>query len=142
MDTTTGMPRSAPVGAFILRVCLGLVYLGHSVVIKVMVLTLPGTVEWFESLGYPVFLVYVVLAIEVVAGLALVLGVYARWAALAVIPVAVGATCTHLNTASILRGERVGWEYPMLLVVLSLVQFLIGDGAFALRPRRTGDRAK
>jgi putative oxidoreductase len=28
-----------------------------------------------------------------------------------------------------------GWEYPAFLIVASLVQWLVGDGAYALRSR-------
>ncbi|NLS20709.1 hypothetical protein HGP16_29835 [Rhizobium sp. P40RR-XXII] len=27
-----------------------------------------------------------------------------------------------------------GWEYPAYLIVLSIAQFLLGDGRFAMRP--------
>lgn len=85
-------------------------------------------------MGYPAALLYVVLVVEIIAGLALLLGVYTRWAALAVIPVVVGAAWSHIDAGTVLREGAVGWEYPMLLIALSLVQFLIGDGAFALCP--------
>jgi hypothetical protein len=34
-----------------------------------------------------------------------------------------------------------GWEYPAFLIVVSIVQFLLGDGAYALAPSKTSDGA-
>jgi len=44
----------------------------------------------------PPDLAYVVFTLEVLGGIALVLGVETRWAALAVVPVLAGATWAHL----------------------------------------------
>ena len=44
------------VGTFILRVALGSVLLAHSVYLKLIVFTLPGTAQFFASIGLPGFL--------------------------------------------------------------------------------------
>ena len=38
---------------FLLRVSLGVMYLAHSLVLKLMVFTLPGTAQFFETIGFP-----------------------------------------------------------------------------------------
>lgn len=87
-----------------------------------------GTAGFFESIGFPGFLAYPVMAFEVIGGLMLVLGLYARWvAALAVVQLFVAAT-VHFGNAN------VGWEYPIYLSVTALVVALLGDGAFAAKP--------
>jgi len=45
--------RTAPYGALVLRVSLGVMFLVHSLYLKLVVFTLPGTVKFFESLGLP-----------------------------------------------------------------------------------------
>ena len=88
MDTV----RLAPYGALFLRVALGVMLLAHSAYLKVFVFTMDGTVQFFESIGLPGPLARVVLAIEVSTGIALILGYHARLAALAALPVLIGAT--------------------------------------------------
>ena len=44
--------RTAPYGAFILRVALGGMFIAHAL-LKYYVFTLPGTAKFFESLGLP-----------------------------------------------------------------------------------------
>ena len=68
---------------FLLRVALGAMFIAHSVLLKLMVFTLPGTAQFFQSIGLPGWFAYVVFAMEAAGGLMLVLGVQARWVALA-----------------------------------------------------------
>ncbi len=39
--------------AFLLRLALGVMFLAHSVVLKLFVFTLPGTAQFFVTLGLP-----------------------------------------------------------------------------------------
>ena len=117
---------------FILRVTLGIMFLAHSLILKLFILTLPGTVQIFESLGIAGWLAYVVFAAEVVAGFLLVLGVQTRWVALATVPILIGATWTHSSNGWLFLNENGGWEYPAYLTLLALVQGLTGGGSFEL----------
>ena len=119
---------------------LGIIFFAHGFYLKVFVFTLPGTAQFFESLGLPPALAYAVFAAETAGGFALLLGIYARWAAVALIPVALGATWAHLGAGWLFSNTGGGWEYPLFLVVTLAVQALIGDGAWALR--RSGRPAR
>jgi putative oxidoreductase len=134
--TPPAPPSAAELGAALLRVALGLMFLAHSVVLKLLVFGLPGTAAYFASLGRPPALAHVVFAAEAIGGLLLVLGVQARWVALALLPILAGATWTHAGNGWVFTATGGGWEYPFLLTVLALVQALLGDGAFALAPSR------
>jgi putative oxidoreductase len=50
--------RTAPYAALILRVTLGVMFIAHSLVLKYFMYTLPGTAQFFESLGLPGVLAY------------------------------------------------------------------------------------
>jgi putative oxidoreductase len=128
--------RSTALAAFPLRVALGTMLLAHSLWLKLVVFTLPGTAAFFETIGLPGPLAYLVFAVEAVAGTLLLLGVEVRRAALAVVPVLVGATWAHAGNGWMFASPDGGWEYPAYLVVLAVVQALLGAGAFALRPSR------
>lgn len=124
--------KFAPYGATLLRVALGVMFLAHSVLLKYFVFTLPGTAKFFESLGLPGPLAYVVFAMEAIAGVLLILGVKTRRVALAMLPVLAGAAWVHLGNSWVFSAPNGGWEYPVFLIVASLVQALLGDGAWAL----------
>ena len=79
--------KTAPYAALLLRVSLGIMFIAHSLYLKVVVFTVPGTVQFFESLGLPGFSAYLVIAAEAIGGIALVLGIYTRPVALALVPV-------------------------------------------------------
>lgn len=124
-------------GIALLRVSLGVMYLAHSVLLKLFVFTLPGTAQFFTSLGLPGWLAYLTFFAEAIGGLMLVLGIQARWVALALSPFLLGALYTaHLSNGWVFSAPGGGWEYPAYLFVLSIAQFLLGDGAYAVKPSR------
>lgn len=131
-------------GIALTRMSLGVVALTHSLYLKGVIFTLPGTAQYFASLGLPAWLAYFVFAIEVTAGFMLLAGWRVRLAAAALIPVMLGATWAHAGNGWVFSNAGGGWEYPLLLAVMSLVQILLGAGAFALGARpvsRSGSAA-
>ena len=132
-DTTSG----AAYGALLLRVSLGTMYLTHGVVLKWMGFGLAGTAQFFESLGLPGALAYATVFAEAIGGVLLILGIQSRWVALALLPILLGALWVHAGNGWVFSAPNGGWEYPLYLVVLSVVQALLGDGAHALSPSRS-----
>ncbi len=120
-------------GALILRLALGTMFVAHAL-LKYFVFTLPGTVAFFESLGLPGFFAHLTFLAELVGGVLLILGIYARVVALVLVPVLLGATWAHIGNGWLFTNPKGGWEYPAFLTVAAVVQALIGDGAFALKP--------
>ena len=127
--------RTAPYAALLLRVALGVMFVAHSVWLKLFVFTLPGTAQFFGSLGLPEPLAYVVFAAEAVGGILLILGVRTRLVALALVPILLGATWTHWANGWVFSAAGGGREYPLFLTVAAGVQALLGDGAHALKRR-------
>ena len=123
---------TAPYGALLLRVSLGTMFIAHSLYLKLFVFTLPGTAQFFQSIGLPAALAYATFAAEAIGGVLLILGVKARWVALALVPVLAGATWAHAGSGWLFTNQGGGWEYPLFLTVAALVQALVGDGAYAL----------
>jgi putative oxidoreductase len=119
----------------LLRVSLGIMYLAHSILLKVMTYGLAGTAGYFASIGLPRWLAYVTVAAEAIGGLAILLGIKARWFALALTPILFGAIATaHANSGWVFSAPGGGWEYPAYLIVLSVAQFVAGDGILAVSP--------
>jgi putative oxidoreductase len=125
-------PSSTELGITVLRLSLGVMWISHAL-LKWFVFTLPGTAQYFASIGFPGFLAYPVFAAELLGGLALLLGFYARQAALALMPVMTVVAWVHRPNGWVHTSPGGGWEYPVFLVAASLALWLLGDGAAALR---------
>ncbi len=125
--------KTAPYAALILRVALGVMFLAHSLYLKVFVFTVAGTVGFFESLGLPGAFAYLTILAEIGGGLALILGFQTRLVAVALLPVLLGATWVHSGNGWVFSAEGGGWEYPVFLAVATVVQALLGSGAYAVK---------
>lgn len=119
-------------GITLLRISLGVMWIAHAL-LKLLVFTLPGTAQFFVSMGYPGVLAYPVFAVELLGGIALVLGVYARQTALALVPVMAVAASVHFGNGWVHTSPNGGWEYPVFLIVTSVALWLLGDGAWTIR---------
>ena len=126
-------------GAFISRITLGAILLAHSM-LKIFVFTIPGTIGYFENLGLPAIAAYLTIFGEFFGGIALLLGVYTRLVAILSIPILMGATWTHFGNGWVFSNQGGGWEFPALLVVLSVIVALQGAGSFALKRLPVVDR--
>jgi len=135
MNQSISTSDHAAYGALLLRVALGVMWIAHSL-LKWLVFTLPGTAQYFQSVGYPGFLAYPVFTAELAGGIALVLGIHARQVALLLVPIMVCATRVHLPNGWVHTSQGGGWEYPAFLIVASVALWLLGDGALALRRSR------
>lgn len=125
--------RTAPYAALLLRVSLGVMLIAHGLLLKVFTFTVPGTVGYFESIGYPGFFAYLVIAGEILGGIALVLGVWTRTVSLLMLPILIGATWQHVPNGWVFSAANGGWEFPAFWSVTLIVQALLGEGAYALR---------
>jgi len=119
-------------GTFILRIALGSVLLAHSVYLKLIVFTLPGTAQFFSSIGLPGFLAYIVFLTEVIAGIALILGFKTRIFSALVIPILLGATWVHFSNGWLFSNQGGGWEFPFILSIMALAQIGLGDGKYSV----------
>ena len=123
--------RTAPYAALTLRIALGAMFISHAL-LKLFVFTLPGTAQFFTSLGLPGALGYATFAAELVGGTMILLGIGTRWVAALLIPILLGATWAHSPNGWLFTAPKGGWEYPAFLSAAALAQALLGDGAYAL----------
>ncbi len=126
--------KTAPYAALLLRVSLGGLLLAHAG-LKFFVFTPAGTEKFFASLGLPGWFGLVVMAGETICGLALILGVDARIAAVLMAVDLLGAVfMVHIHNGFFFTDTGGGWEYPGFWAVALIVLALLGEGAYALRP--------
>src|SRR5262245_16836081 len=125
--------RNAATAALVMRVALGTMFIAHAL-LKYFVFTLPGTAQFFASLVLPGFLGYATFAAELVGGALLIVGFKTRLVSIALVAVLIGATWAHAGNGWLFTSPNGGWEYPAFWTIALLLQALLGDGAYALRP--------
>ncbi len=126
--------RTAPYGVFLLRLALALLFFAHAG-LKIFVFTPAGTAQFFGSVGLPPALAYFTIVWELLGAVALLIGVWPRLAALATVPILLGAILTvHIHAGFFFTSPNGGWEFPALWIVGLITVALVGDGAFALVP--------
>ncbi len=124
--------RTAPYATLLLRVSLGVMLLAHGLLLKVFTFSIPGTVGYFQSIGYPGAFAYLVILGEIAGGIALILGLWTRQIAVLMLPILIGATLQHVDNGWVFSAAKGGWEFPAFWTVMLVVQALLGDGAHAL----------
>ena len=138
MTATLSAPATASnadLAATLLRVTSGVWFLIHALV-KVFVFTLPGTVGFFESIGLPGVLAYVVIAAELAGGIALIIGFQTRLVALALSVILLGSIYTpHFAAGFLFSNANGGWEFPAFWALTLWALALLGDGAYAVTKR-------
>jgi putative oxidoreductase len=124
---------TAPLGAALLRVTQGSLFLGH-VGYRLVYIGIPAAETFFESLGLPRWMALVITLLEALGGLALVLGVLTRFSASILAAILIGTiVLVHGQNGFLFTNHNGGWEYPLLWAVALVAQALIGPGAWALR---------
>lgn len=120
------------VAPLVLRVAVGVVFAVHGAD-KLFNMGISGTAGFLGSLGFPVPEVFAVLLIaaELVGGIALIVGLCTHWAAKVNLVVAIVAFATvHMaNGFSIQDG---GYEYIMVLAAALFSLMVTGAGKYSL----------
>jgi len=117
----------------ILRLFLGIVMIPHGVH-KLQIRNVLDK-KWRDEYGFPVGSVVLTGIIQIVGGVALILGIYGRYNALIQAVIMVVATYVSIwkhrePFASLPTGK--GWDVNFLLVGAFVVLMLLGDGRWAL----------
>ena len=137
-------------GITLLRLMLGVIYVMHGYL--GLVVLGPGTLgAYIIRMGYPAayapVLAWCGILAHTVGGLFLILGLWTRWVALAQVPIMASVVfLLHLKQGFFMKGIILdaaagraiagGYEFPLLVLVATLVLVLLGGGALALDGRR------
>ncbi|OAT80604.1 oxidoreductase [Bacillus sp. MKU004] len=118
-------------GALILRIALGLTFFVHGFV------KFQGGIEntagFFESLGLPGFAAYVVALIELIGGVAMILGFGTRVTAVLFAFIMLGAIAKVKLAGGFLgNGQGAGYELDFALLAMSVYFILVKTASFSL----------
>lgn len=125
------MTEKNEIGALILRVVLGFLFFIHGFV------KFQGGIEniagWFESIHIPGFMAYVVAFIELVGGIALILGVATRIVSILFALVMAGAIITAKLPAGLLgNGQMAGYELDIAFLAIAVYLAVNGSRLLSL----------
>ncbi|MFC0471455.1 DoxX family protein [Halalkalibacter kiskunsagensis] len=120
------MVNKNEIGALLLRVTLGIVFIAHGTV------KFQGGIEnivgWFDSIGLPGFLAYIVAIMELAGGIALILGLGTRIVSALLALLLIGA----IVKVQLAAGFIGGYAYDVVLLVMSVYLFLNGSTLVSL----------
>jgi putative oxidoreductase len=125
------MMKKFEVSTLILRLVLGVTFFIHGLV------KFQGGIEnivgWFDSIGLPGVLAYGVAGLEMVGGIALVVGLGSRIVSALFVLLMLGATVKVKLAGGFLgNGQGAGWELDLALLVMALFIAINDSKMFAL----------
>jgi len=113
-------------GSLIIRIALGLIFFIHGM--NKFQRGLDNTAEFFESLGIPGFMGYVVAVVELVGGVLLILGLGTRLIGAVFTLIMIVATFT----VTLEKGFAGGYEFEVALAAMSLYLVICGGSYLSL----------
>ncbi|MCM3691227.1 DoxX family protein [Neobacillus niacini] len=125
------MMKKFEASTLILRLVLGVTFFVHGLV------KFQGGIEnivgWFEMIGLPGTLAYVVAIVEMVGGLALLVGLGSRIVSALLVLLMIGAIVKGKLAVGFLgNGQGAGWELDLALLVMALFIAINDSKMFAL----------
>ncbi|WP_066060599.1 DoxX family protein [Neobacillus soli] len=125
------MQLKSEVGAVILRIMLGVIFFIHGLV------KFQGGIEniagWFGSIGLPGFLAYLVAGIEVLGGIALIVGFGTRIVSALFVFLMIGAIIKVKLAAGFLgNANMAGYELELAYLAMALFLAINGSKHFSL----------
>jgi putative oxidoreductase len=125
------MIKKFEISTLILRVVLGLTFFIHG--LAKFQGGIENTVGWFESIGLAGFLAYGAGLVELVGGIALIVGLGSKFVSALFVLLMIGAISTVKFQAGFLgNGQGAGYELDLALLAMSLVIMVNGSKLFAL----------
>ena len=118
-------------GHFILRVILGFIFFIHG--LSKFQGGISNTAGFFDSIGIPGFMAYVVAVIELAGGIAVILGIGTKMVSVLFAFIMLGAIFTAKLSAGLLgNGQMAGYELDLLLLAASIYFVLAKESPLSL----------
>jgi putative oxidoreductase len=130
------MEQKYEVSLLIIRVVLGVTFLLHG--IAKFQMGLGNVAGWFESIGILGFIGYAVAFIELLGGIALIVGLGTRIVSALIAIVMVGAIITAKLSVGFIGAEAAGYELDVALLAMATVLVISGSHLLALDTKLFG----
>lgn len=111
--------KKSTIVSTIARVVLGILFLTHG--IDKLHMGLSNVEAWFNSIGVPGVLAYVVATIELVGGVMLIIGIFTRYVSAIFVMMLIGAIfTTKLSIGLLGNGQMAGYELDLSFIVIAI----------------------
>jgi uncharacterized membrane protein YphA (DoxX/SURF4 family) len=119
------------IGMLILRLSLGIDFLVHGIA---KFQTFEGVVGYFQSIGLPSFMPYTVIALEILGGIGLIIGLGTRVLSVifAIFLIAATLKVKFLTVGFLGNGQMAGWELDLALVAMLVHLAINNNNTFSL----------
>jgi putative oxidoreductase len=125
------MMNTKEIGLTLLRIVLGITFFVHG--LSKFQGGIGNVTGWFQTLGLPSFLAYIVACIELAGGIALILGIGTRIITTLYVFIMAGAILFAKLPAGFLgNGKTAGYELELLILFVSLNLAINGSRFLAL----------
>lgn len=125
------MEAKQPWGVLILRIVFGLIFFSHG--LDKFQGGIETVAQWFESIGIPGFLAWVVASIELGGGIALILGLGTRVVSFLIgIVMVVAIWKVKLANGLLGTGQASGYEFDLILLAVAIYFMTNGSSFYAL----------
>ncbi|WP_066394388.1 DoxX family protein [Neobacillus mesonae] len=119
------------VGAIVLRVVLGVTFFIHG--LAKFQGGIGNIAGWFDSIGIPGFMAYVVAGIELVGGIALIIGLGTRIVSALFVLLMIGAIIkVKLAVGFLGNGQMAGYELDLAFLAMALFLAINGSKQFSV----------
>ena len=123
--------KKSEIGVLILRIFLGLSFFIHG--LSKFQNGIDNTAGWFESIGIPGFMGYVVAIIELIGGLLLIIGLGTQYIAALFVFIMIGAIVKVKIAAGFMgNGQGAGYELDLAFAVMAVFLFLNSNTILSL----------
>ena len=131
------LDRLQPLALLVLRLVLSVIMVGHG---YPRISGLSHSVQFVRGIGLPGWLAYVSVAAEFLGGILVILGLFTRCAALAIlIDMCVVIGKVHWKNGLLGNG---GYQFPLALAAIAFGLIFFGAGPIALNSIRRGGAGK
>ncbi|RDU38722.1 DoxX family protein [Neobacillus piezotolerans] len=125
------MEKKHEIGALIIRVTLGVLFFAHG--LAKFQGGIENTVGWFASIGLPGFLAYAVALLEVIGGIALVIGLGTRIVSGLLAVLLIGAIFKVKLAVGLLgNGQMAGYELDLAFLAMAVVLVITGSKLYSV----------
>lgn len=115
-------------GSLFIRIALGVVFI-HAGWLKIT--DIQTAITGFTAIGFPSYIAYFVAYTELISGIAMILGIFVRYAGILLAIIMLVATLkVHLPNGFGLQNG--GYEYTLVLFLISLGAVTLGAGKYSL----------
>jgi len=119
-------------GALVLRLVVGITFFVHG--LSKFQGGIANVAGWFSSMGLPGFMAYIIATIELVGGIALILGFGTRIISALFVFVMLGAIIKVKLAAGFMGdGKMAGYELELVLLAIAVYLVVCGSQLFSLQ---------